>query len=148
MSTLRHIIYREWITRVRRKAFVIGTLLIPALFAGSIGIGVWLESGSEEESKVLIVDASELISRFDDRREVWLPIHPDCFPERSTLTYRFATESMADDAFMQSDFDLMVSLMMEYSNIRVPNIFMRKRRRCPRNGSFPMIWPLPLKGSK
>lgn len=108
MSTLRHIIYREWITRVRRKAFVIGTLLIPALFAGSIGIGVWLESGSEEESKVLIVDASELISRFDDRREVWLPIHPDCFPERSTLTYRFATESMADDAFMQSDFDLMV----------------------------------------
>ena len=47
MKILKHIIYREWITRVRRRAFIIGTLLVPILFAGSIGLGVWLESGTE-----------------------------------------------------------------------------------------------------
>ena len=77
MKTLKHIIYREWSTRVRRKAFWLGTLLIPALLAGSIGLGIWMDSGTEKEAKVLVVDASGLISRFDDRREVWLPTHPE-----------------------------------------------------------------------
>jgi ABC-2 type transport system permease protein len=108
MKTLKHIIYREWSTRVRRKAFWMGTLLIPALIAGSIGLGVWMNSGTEKEAKVLVVDASGLISRFDDRREVWLPTHPDCFPERPKLIYRFAPEALGDDAFLESDFDLMV----------------------------------------
>ena len=108
MKTLKHIIYREWSTRVRRKAFWLGTLLIPALLAGSIGISVWMNSGAEKEAKVLVVDASGLISRFDDRREVWLPTHPNCFPERPKLIYRFAPEALGDDAFLESDFDLMV----------------------------------------
>ena len=100
MKTLKHIIYREWSTRVRRKAFWMGTLLIPALIAGSIGLGVWMNSGTEKEAKVLVVDASGLISRFDDRREVWLPTHPDCFPERPKLIYRFAPEALGAEAFL------------------------------------------------
>ena len=33
MNRLGLIIYREWITRVRRRAFIIGTLLVPVLLA-------------------------------------------------------------------------------------------------------------------
>ena len=62
MKTLKHIIYREWITRVRRKAFLLGTLLVPFLIVVGIGLQVWLDSGTEEEAKVLVVDASGLIS--------------------------------------------------------------------------------------
>lgn len=109
MKILKHIIYREWITRVRRRAFIIGTLLVPILFAGSIGLGVWLESGTEEESKVLVVDSSGLISRFNERLQAWVPTCPDCFPERTTVRYRFAPESLSDADFLDSDFDLMVS---------------------------------------
>jgi len=108
MKTLKHIIYREWITRVRRKAFLLGTLLVPFLIVVGIGLQVWLDSGTEEEAKVLVVDASGLISRFEDRLEAWVPTHPDCFPERSLVSYRFAHEPLDDDDFMQSDFDLMV----------------------------------------
>ena len=58
MKTLKHIIYREWITRVRRKAFLLWTLLVPFLIVVCIGLQVWLDSGTEEEAKVLVVDAS------------------------------------------------------------------------------------------
>jgi ABC-2 type transport system permease protein len=108
MKTLKHIIYREWITRVRRKAFLLGTLLVPFLILLGIGLQVWLASGTEEEAKVLVVDASGLISRFEDRLETWVPTHPDCFPDRSLVTYRFASEPLDDEDFLQSDFDLMV----------------------------------------
>ncbi|MBT6162491.1 MAG: ABC transporter permease [Crocinitomicaceae bacterium] len=108
MKTLKHIIYREWITRVRRKAFLLGTLVAPLLIALGIGVKIWLASSTDEEAKVLVVDASGLISRFEDRLDTWVPICPDCFPERSTVTYRFAPESLSDDDFVTSDFDLMV----------------------------------------
>ena len=58
MNGLRHIVYREWITRVRRRAFILGTLAIPLLFAGSIVLGWWMEQNEAEESRVLIVDVA------------------------------------------------------------------------------------------
>ena len=82
MKTLKHIIYREWITRVRRKAFLLGTLVAPLLIALGIGVKIWLASSTDEEAKVLVVDASGLISRFEDRLDTWVTICPDCFPER------------------------------------------------------------------
>ena len=33
------IIYREWITRVRRRAFIIGTLMVPVLLGLGVGLG-------------------------------------------------------------------------------------------------------------
>ncbi|MDA0302979.1 MAG: ABC transporter permease [Bacteroidetes bacterium] len=108
MSALRHIIYREWITRVRRKAFILGTLAVPLLFMGSMAIGYWLEQGESENSRVLVVDVAGMVSQWDERVESWVPICPDCFPERESLTYRFATEGLDDETFIASDFDVMV----------------------------------------
>lgn len=56
MNRLGLIIYREWITRVRRRAFIIGTLLVPVLLALGVGFGAWMENAEMEESKVLVVD--------------------------------------------------------------------------------------------
>ena len=100
MSALRHIIYREWITRVRRKAFILGTLAVPLLFMGSMAIGYWLEQGESENSRVLVVDVAGMVSQWDERVESWVPICPDCFPERESLTYRFATEGLDDETFI------------------------------------------------
>ncbi len=108
MKALGHIIYREWITRVRRKAFILGTLAVPLLFLGSMAIGWWMEQGDAEDSRVLVVDVAGMISKWDERFESWVPICPDCFPERESLTYRFTDEGLEDDEFMASDFDVMV----------------------------------------
>jgi ABC-2 type transport system permease protein len=108
MNGLRHIVYREWITRVRRKAFILGTLAIPLLFAASIALGWWLEQSETDESRVLIVDVAGMVSKWDESVQTWIPICPDCFPERKSLTYRFTDEGLEDDEFVNSDFDVMV----------------------------------------
>jgi ABC-2 type transport system permease protein len=108
MNRLRLIIFREWYTRVRRRAFILGTLLVPILMAILVGFGVWMERAQMEENKVLVADLSGLISYWDEAREAWVPACPDCFPERSHLEYRFAEEALSDDDFLASDYTLMV----------------------------------------
>ena len=107
-SILGLIIAREYLTRVRRRAFLIGTLLMPVLSALVIGFVGFMASQTEGETKVLVIDRSGLITRWDDGYNAWVPTHPDCFPERTDLTYRFAEEPLADSTFMNSDFDAMV----------------------------------------
>ena len=110
MKRLGLIIYREWITRVRRRAFIIGTLLVPVLLAFGVGFGVWMENAEMEHNKVLVVDLSGMITLWDETREAWLPICTDCFPEREHLEYRFRDTPLSDDAFLDSDFTSMVLL--------------------------------------
>ncbi len=55
-----------------------------------------------------MVDVAGMVSQWDERVESWVPICPDCFPERESLTYRFATEGLDDETFIASDFDVMV----------------------------------------
>jgi ABC-2 type transport system permease protein len=110
MKRLGLIIYREWITRVRRRAFIIGTLLVPVLLAFGVGFGVWMENAEMEHNKVLVVDLSGMITYWDDARQVWLPICPDCFPEREHVEYRFRESPLSDEAFLESDFTAMVLL--------------------------------------
>lgn len=102
------IIAREYLTRVRRRAFLIGTLLMPVISVLVLGFVGWMASQTEGETKVLVVDRAGLITRWDDGYGTWVPTHPDCFPERSDLTYRFTDQPLADSAFVQSDFDAMI----------------------------------------
>lgn len=108
MTAIGTIIEREFVTRVRRRAFWLGTLLAPLLIFGLMLFAGWVGSTSQEDAKVLVVDEAGLITRFDDQREAWLPTHPTCFPERTNLVYRFAPTPLADTAFLASDFDVMI----------------------------------------
>ena len=102
------IIAREYLTRVRRRAFLIGTFLMPILSVLIIGGIGWVGSRSEGETKVLVVDRSGLITRWYEAGQAWVPTHPECFPERSDLVYRFENEPVADSVFLASDFDAMI----------------------------------------
>ena len=61
-------------------------------------------------NKVLVVDLSGMITFWDDTRQAYLPICPECFPEREQLEYRFADAALSDDEFLLSDFTSMVLL--------------------------------------
>lgn len=102
------IIAREYLTRVRRRAFLIGTFVMPVLSVLVIGAIGWMGSRSEGETKVLVVDQSGLITKWYEAGEAWVPTHPECFPERSDLVYRFTNEVMPDSTFIASDFDAMI----------------------------------------
>lgn len=108
MNRLQHIVFREWYTRVRRKAFILGTLLVPFLMAGLVGIMVWMDQSETEHHKVLIVDLAGLVSYEDSTLQAWVPICPDCFPERAHLQYRFGEQTLSDTEFLASDYSMMV----------------------------------------
>ncbi len=97
------IVGREYKTRVRRRAFIISTLLGPVLMVGFIAMIVLLSKSQETDSKILVVDSSEVLSfNIDDKGQI--PSCFECFPERDYLEYRFTTEALSQEAFLESDY--------------------------------------------
>lgn len=61
------ILKREYLTRVRKKSFIILTLLVPFLFAGFTILPAWLAMQDDEEERTIgVYDAT---SQFDQRLE-------------------------------------------------------------------------------
>ncbi len=101
------IVWREFKTRVRRKAFILSTLLGPVLMVGFIALIVLLSKSQESDSKILIIDSNEILSyNVEDKGQV--PSCWECFPERDFLEYRFTTEAISEDEFLESDYTAML----------------------------------------
>ncbi|MDQ3393928.1 MAG: ABC transporter permease [Bacteroidota bacterium] len=60
MNKILLIIQREYLTRVRKKSFIIMTILGPLLFAGSFAAIIWLGSKDGDEKVVDVLDESSL----------------------------------------------------------------------------------------
>ena len=57
MSKVKHIIAREYITRVRKKAFIVMTILGPILFAAMMIVPVWItQLEDQDEKKIMVVE--------------------------------------------------------------------------------------------
>ena len=67
MNNTLLIISREYLTRVKKKSFIVMTILGPLLMAALIIAPVYLASKSQRAMKVMVVDENELfINRFQD----------------------------------------------------------------------------------
>lgn len=55
MGKLKHIILREYSTRIRKKSFIIMTLLGPVLFAALMIIPIWITTLEDQETKKVLV---------------------------------------------------------------------------------------------
>jgi ABC-2 type transport system permease protein len=63
MSKISLIIKREYLTRVRKKSFIVMTLLGPLLFAAVLIVPVWLTSMDSSETKIIsVIDESGLLA--------------------------------------------------------------------------------------
>ena len=56
MSKIGIVIHREYLTRVRKKSFILLTLLMPVLIVAMIGGIVFLSSIKDKQAKVIVVD--------------------------------------------------------------------------------------------
>ncbi len=72
MNKIGLIIQREYLTRVRKKSFIIMTILGPVLMAALFIVPVWLAMNEEDEADILVVDDSML---FHERMEDTEMIH-------------------------------------------------------------------------
>ena len=78
------IIKREYLTRVKKKSFIIMSLLGPVLFAAMFAVPTWLATRDTDDTKVIsIVDESGLIS--------------EALPDRGNLIYRLSTNDLATE---------------------------------------------------
>lgn len=108
MSKIGLVIGREYSSRVRKKSFIIMTLLGPLLFAGLMVAAVWVTQADSTQHKVLIVDESGLISYKPENIGQYVPTYPDLFQGNENLTYRFTDHLPEDSAFLASPYSLMV----------------------------------------
>ena len=67
MSLVNLIIQREYLSRVRKKSFIIMTFLGPLLFAGVVALGTYLSMQDDQQHTVLVVD--ETGGAFSDIRD-------------------------------------------------------------------------------
>ncbi len=73
MAKISIIIRREYITRVRKKSFIIMTLLIPVIFGAMIGVSVLIMGNQDKDFKKIAVleDGSDLFTNvIPDRKDV------------------------------------------------------------------------------
>lgn len=63
MNKILLIIGREYLTRVRKKSFIVMTILGPLIFAGIIIVPIWIAASDVSEEKVIaIIDESGLLN--------------------------------------------------------------------------------------
>ena len=61
MNKVFLIIQREYLTRIRRKSFLLLTLLMPILMVALVFVPIWLGSISSGENRtVMVVDESHI----------------------------------------------------------------------------------------
>lgn len=110
MSKVGLIIKREYLSRVKKRSFVIMTLLGPLLFAGLMAAAIFITQADQTEHTILVVDEPGLITHYAESVKQYVPSCPDCFPERPGYTWRFSDKPMSDADFIASDYTVMISL--------------------------------------
>ncbi|PRY11570.1 ABC-2 type transport system permease protein [Pontibacter ummariensis] len=76
MSKIWLIIQREYLTRVRKKSFIIMTLLTPILLAAFMVLPAWLVSMSDETETVMVLDESGLFAdKLENKKDLtYIPL--------------------------------------------------------------------------
>jgi len=62
MKKIKLIIAREYLTRVRKKSFVVMTILGPVLMAALFIVPAWLAMNNDDETNILVIDDSFLFT--------------------------------------------------------------------------------------
>ena len=110
MSKIGLVIGREYGSRVKKKSFIIMTILGPLLFAGFMAAAIWVSMADNTNHQVIIVDEQGIITYVDSVSGKLLPSYPQFFEGDENLSYHFKQDLLADSTFNTSDFTLMVDV--------------------------------------
>jgi len=58
MNKIFLIIWREYFERIRKKSFIVMSLLGPVLLAGGFALMIWLANADKSEQKIMVIDSS------------------------------------------------------------------------------------------
>jgi ABC-2 type transport system permease protein len=94
MNKVGLIIQREYLSRVKKKTFIIMTFLGPILIAGFISLAIYLGMSDDTMQHVLVVDHAQLV---DGK-----------FENSSQISFNYSREDLSDSAFEASPYTLML----------------------------------------
>ena len=112
MNKIKLIIWREFITRVRKPSFLIMTLLAPVLVAAGITVVVYLSLQDSNDQRVLVVDQAQLLQ--------------GKLKDGEKLTYYVDNATWTDSAFKASPYTVMVEVNADILNTNTVLFFYKE----------------------
>ena len=106
MNKTKLIIQREYLTRVKKKSFIIMTFLGPVLIAGLMSLGIYLGMSDSKVYNVLVVDQTPEISvdsLSKPRSLFW-----NEFKETSHMKFQYSKIALSNSEFDSSAYSLML----------------------------------------
>jgi len=111
MSKIGLIIKREYTTRIRKKSFIIMTILGPLLFAGLLFASVWLSMNDQKTYTVLISDPYGLVTEYRGEQDSTLvPRFPDQFKDDGKVIYGFTEKRQDKEDLKEGFYNIMITL--------------------------------------
>ncbi|MFV0521521.1 MAG: ABC transporter permease [Mangrovibacterium sp.] len=122
------ILQREYLTRVKKKSFIITTLLVPITFAALIGFSVWMSmKGGQEKQHVAVYDETGL---FLNRLEKTELLSFTYIPRNEYLQFRSDNATKDYDALLYIPYNLIANNHVQiFSNNQVPKSTQSNIRR-------------------
>ncbi len=112
MNKIKLIIWREFITRVRKPSFLIMTILAPVLIAAGVTVMVYLSLQESDDHRVLVVDEAQIIGgRLRDSDKV---------------SYYVDNRPWSDSAFKASPYTIMVEVNEDILNTNTVLFFYKE----------------------
>lgn len=100
------IIHREYFTRVRKKSFIVMTILGPVLIAGLMGLGIYLGMSDQSVYHVLVVDLTPGV--IDSGASKGNPMFFNRLKNTDQVTFSYTDRGLSNAAFDSSAYSLMV----------------------------------------
>ncbi len=111
MNKIRLIIWREFITRVRKASFLIMTILGPVLIAGGITLTAYLGLQESDHHHILVVDHAGVITDLQGTESV---------------TYHIDHREWSDPEFKEAPYTVMVDVNEDILNTNTVLFFYKK----------------------
>lgn len=100
------IIHREYFSRVKKKSFIVMTILGPVLIAGLMGLGIYLGISDQSVYNVLVVDLTPALD--DSGSGKGNPMFFNRLKNTDQVTFSYTDRGMSNAEFDSSAYSLMV----------------------------------------
>lgn len=106
MNKINLIIQREYLTRVKKKSFILMTFLGPVLIAGLMSLGIYVGMSDTSVYNVLVVDQTPQImtDSLSQRRSIF----KNQFKETSQMKFQYTNTGLTNAEFDSSAYSLML----------------------------------------
>ena len=124
MNKTALIIQREYLSRVRKKSFIIMTFLGPLLIGGLLTAAVFIGMSDTEHYNVLVTDLTGQVAT--DSAGEHTSMFYNQFEETAQMSFDYTDQGLDNQAFQQTDYDLMLVLRPDIFTVPQAEIVFKK----------------------